>query len=209
MKTFLLLFGLALTVSVYGQSSDEVLEKEMIFRGQGIVLLESGEELIGEIVHTRQNSDMVSVYKPGEKKPMKIKVEDAKQFTIGTDTMFVKVKSTTSEKFVQYLVNKDNKIKVYDATYQTSVVRGGDSKSGFIFPTNKEYWVLFPEREKAISIKDISLSKGKVAEYVKECQSLSEKIESKAIGYRLGGLVPIETLLETYIKISEEFEICN
>jgi len=208
MKNTLLVLLTLIAGNAFGQS-ETPLEKEIKFYGEGIVYLESGDELTGKIKHSRTEDQHIWLYTEGVKKPVKYKIKDVKEFSIGEDYFFVKVKSNTTTKFAQYLVNKDNQIKLYDATYQSSIVRGGDIKSGLLHPTFYEYWVFFPGRKSAVSIKEISLSKKKVAAYVEDCSELSEKIANKEKGYKISAIIPLPIRLETYKRISEEFEDCN
>ena len=208
MKKLLLLLLTLAAINAFGQSKEEVLEKEISFYGKGTVYLENGEELSGKIKHSRTEDGHIRLYTEGEKRPEKYKVDDIVKFTIGDTILFVKVKSITTTKLVQYIGNSDNKIKLYDVTYQSAIIRGGDLKSGHLHPTFQEYWVFFPGMKKAISIKDIILSKKKVAAYVKDCPELSEKITNKERGYKVSAFLPVYILLETYKRISEEYEEC-
>lgn len=207
MKKLLVLLLAFITINAFGQSDKTVQEKERKFVGEGTIYLNSGDELNGKIRHSRVEDGYVLFYTEGVKKPKKYKVNDIVKFTIGDSILFVKVKSTTVTKLVQDMGYSDNKIKIYDATFQGNISVGLDPKKGV--PTYIEYWAFFPGMKKAISIKDIMLSKKKVAKYVADCPDLSEKIANKEKGYKIGAIIPLNTLLETYKRISEEYEECN
>ena len=207
MKKLLVLLLAFVTLNTFGQSNNTIQEKERVFIGEGTIYLESGEELSGRIVHTRTNLKSVSLYTEGVKKPKVCKTNNIVKFTIGDSILFVKVKSTTSTKLVQDIGYSDNKIKIYDATFQGNLYIGLDMKDGA--PTYLEYWIIFPGMKKAISIKDIMLSRKKVAKYVADCPDLSKKILNKEKGYKISVITPLNVLLETYKKISEEYEQCN
>lgn len=207
MKHLVLVVFVFASMSVFSQSSNQVQEKERKFKGEGIIYLENGEEVSGKLLHSRQEDGQVYLYIEGVKKPKKFKTDAITKFIIGDSILFIKVKSNTSTKLVQDIGYVDHKVKIYDATFQPNVIVGVDTKNGL--PTYLEYWIQFPGMKKAVSIKEITLTKKKVAKYVEDCPELSEKILNKESGYRFGSIIPLEKTLENFKRIADEYESCN
>ncbi|NPA44788.1 MAG: hypothetical protein GXO49_04570 [Chlorobi bacterium] len=183
-------------------------ESKIVYNGQVRAILENGETVEGQTSYSKISDDKLKVQVEGEKKVRKYKIKDVKEFTINDTLEFIKVKSTTSVKFVRPLVDRNNKLKVYALTYQSPISSGVDGNK-LLFPTYREYWVLLPGKKKAVSVKDITLSVKKVANSISDCEDLSKKVLKKENGYKLSKLYSAEKLVEVYKKISEEYEGCN
>jgi hypothetical protein len=207
MKQLLLVVFVFASMNAFSQSDNQVQEKERSFMGEGVIYLESGEEITGEIRHNRVDDAVVYHHIEGEKKPKKYKVDDIKEFTIGDSVLFIKIKSNTTTKLVQDIGYSEHKVKIYEATYQSNISVGMDPKHGS--PTTLLYWIQFPGMKKAVSIKEVTLTKKKVASYVEDCPELSEKILNKESGYRFGSIIPLEKTLENFKRIADEYEACN
>jgi len=206
-KIFVFFLMAFITFSSFGQ--EPVLKKEISYSGEGTIFLEDGSKVTGEIVHNRTNNGVIWLYTEGKKRPKKYKVKNITGFTIGDTIYFEKIKTTAGTKLARCINDKNSKIKLYDATYQSPMIKGGNAKSGYLHPTYIDYMVIFPGMKRATSIKDLTMSKKRVAKYVNDCPELSNKILNKEKGYKIGKLIPVSTLLKSYINIANEYENCK
>lgn len=207
MRKLLILFLIALNVSVYAQTQ----EPEISYSGSGKIVTNDGKELQGEISFSFVSSRKIA-FKPVDGEEQKILVKDVKEFYI-SDMHFVKVLSTaltlagSNEEIAIIKTPENYKIKIYETINQGIIGSGSPAT----YETNRDYVVLFPNAEKPRSISDLSFAplNKKVSKLIADCPSLSEKIASKADGYKLGMISSDQQRLDMFLKIANEYQECK
>jgi hypothetical protein len=191
--------------------AQEQQEPEVVFNGEGKILMEDGTILEGTISYSFVNSTHVTI-KMSDGKNEKIKRSLIKSFEVSY-TFFEKISQGTGiviggdSEFAIRKTPEDSKIKVYETINQGRL--GSGSSSGFLYTTHRNVIVYFPN-QKPKPINDLSLSpfNKKVSKLVADCQELSEKIANKEDGYKIGLVTPPQTKLEIYLRIAEEYSKC-
>ncbi len=211
MRTHLLFFVFVFSaLSLFAQQQEEQdLRVEISYNGKGTLYLKNGQVINGNISHSRIYPNKVWITPEGEKKAQKYKAKDVIKFKIGDTLIFETIKSPSATLFARCLTDENSKIKVYDLTVQSQFITGGSYETGYLHSTSEDYFVLFPTMEKPISIKDIRMTRKKVAKYVSDCPELSQKILNKQKGYNIMSILPAEILLERYLRIAEDYNNCK
>jgi hypothetical protein len=187
-------------------------EKEIIYSGQGKITLETGDEISGEVYHSRLTQMSVSVKTPdGETK--RFKVPEVKGFTIGS-ILFEKVKTPKiaikDADFAILLSNPESPIRVYEVCWQENVSMGAAAAANE-WPTNIEYYVLFPVigvLKDFSNIAFIPFGK-KVSKLVEDCPELVAKIQNKEKGFFIGLISTDQDKQNVFVNIANAYANCK
>lgn len=186
-------------------------ESEIIYSGDGTVVLETGEQLTGLIKHSRVTQRRVSISVDG--KQTTYKIAEVKHFTIG-DIYFEKIESPIVSipqdyDFAILFSSPQSTIRVYEVCYQEDIAIGENAAKG-LWPTNRSYHVLFPSAKKLKGLDDIAfIPFKKVTKLVSDCQPLVDKINNKEKGYFLSLVATSEQKLDAFINIANSYSQCK
>ena len=187
-------------------------EKEIIYTGAGKIVLETGEELEGEIQHSRLTQMSVTV-KNASGETKRFKVGDVKNFTIGT-IYFERVKTPKiaikDSDFAILLSDPASRIRVYEVCWQENISMGAAAAANE-WPTNREYYVLFPSVGQLKDFSNIAFIPfvKKVSKLVEDCPALSERIQKKEKGYFLGLIATDQDKQNVFVNIANAYAACK
>jgi hypothetical protein len=185
-------------------------EKEIIYSGQGKIILETGVELEGKITHSRVTQRRVHIRK-ADNTLETYKSKEVKNFSIG-DIFFEKIITPglgiKDFDFAVVLSNPSSKVRVYEVCWQDDIGMGTSGE--ILWPTHWEYYVLFPSQPKLRRFSDIDLIPfaKKVSKLVEECADVSAKIKAKEKGYSISLISTDDDKLNVFKNISNEYINC-
>jgi hypothetical protein len=141
------------------------------------------------------------------------KLKEVKNFKINDD-FYEKAEIPTvaikDPHFARVLSPESSPIRVYYIAWQENVSMGSDAQAG-LWPTHKEYYVLFPTIGKLRDLGHIDFMPfaKKVSKLVEDCPALAEKIKAKEKGYAVSLIAAPENRLETFINIASGYASCD
>lgn len=201
----LLLFGF-LAIGFFASAQN--VEPEVVYSGEGKIIMIDGKELSGEISYSFVTSRKILYTAPGAERE-KISANDVKEFTIsGTRFVRVVVPALSIGKdweFAICLTPENYKISVFE-TINQGIVGNGNG-----YNTERDYCIKFPGDEKAKSLSDLSFMpfNKKVSKLVSDCPALAEKITNKVDGYKIGMITTPEQRFDVFMKVASEYQECN
>ena len=204
----LLLLSIFVSAAAMGQNPEE---PEIIYEGSGKIVLEDGTVQEGTVHHSRVTQRRISIKAAPEDKYNTYKTKEVKEFFID-ELHFVKVETpglgVKDPDFALLRSQEDAAIKVYEVCWQENL--GSGSGGGAVWPTHRQYYVLFPNQSKMKGIGDLAYtSSKKIAKYVKDCPELAGKLSSKQSGYAYGMIANDAMKLDVFLKVSEEYRACQ
>ncbi len=203
MRKIALIFGMLLfvTLSLHSQTDNVTMEAQIDYKGPGVIVLNTGEKLIGTVKYYAKQEQWVWLEVEGEE-IKRYKGTAVKEFTVNNQKIVLLKKAGLSV-LAHLRSEPDYKIQIFEHISQTY------KSPGDLIPTIREHYVYFKEHDKLLSMKDIGLTNKKIAVYTKDCEELSKKIASKSKEYKIGMMTPAFKKVKILKAISEAYHNCN
>src|SRR6185436_16070547 len=134
-------------------------------------------------------------------------------FTLG-DMFFEKIVTPgipiSKLDFALVLSNPTSAVRVYKVCWQEDIAVGADAQAG-VWPTNWEYYVLFPSMEQMKSPSHLAFTPftKKVSKLVEKCPELQNKITNKEKGYSFGLISTAKDKLDVFINVANAYGSCK
>jgi hypothetical protein len=187
------------TVTAFSQTDDIIIR----YKGDGKLVLTTGETINGKVEFLPSSPGKVEIIPEGQEKETRYKYDEVKDFTVGDKHYFsVKMKGGAvqvgnSTYFAQLITPEDARIKMY--MFETQDL--GVSKS---------YYASIPGDETAYALTDLKFTPfKKIIEYVKDCQTLVDKITAKEKGYSIPLTATDDMRKEVFMNISTTHYNCK
>lgn len=206
-------FAFAASAQIKSLTNDGTTkEPEIIYTGPGKITLETGEEVVGNISHSLITQNRISITK-NDGKSETYKLKEVKTFRINND-FYEKAEIPTlaikDPHFALLMSSESSPVKVYFIAWQENISFGADAEAG-LWPTHKEYYVLFPSigKLREMSHLDFMPFAKKVSALVGDCTTLAGKIKNKEKGYSISLISKPDVTLQTFITIANEYGSCK
>jgi len=170
------------------------------YAGNGKIILNSGEELVGKVAIELYHPDEVAIGL-SNREIKNFNTRAVKEFYIEDKHYFtIKIPVIGNTNTFAYLISKEGyKIRLF--RYEQSDL----SKS-----ISTEIYVLFEGEQKAYTLDDFRVHPfSKVSKFVQSCPELAKKIADKQEGYTLPNSASTDEFIELYKKVAEEYQNCN
>jgi hypothetical protein len=207
MKTVVSILFAIIVVQFYS-AAQETIEKEISYKGIGKVIMEDGSQIEGQLEFKLTDDHTVLLYKEGEKKPQKIIDKDFKTFNIG-EQYFYKIQVPTRQVTGSPINDNNCKILILKSVSQSPTISGGSLVNGFTHETITGYYILFTESNTILAPNDFRCNNKKISSLVTNCDELSKKIANKEKGYVFTLIQTIDSRIEIFKKIAEEYRNCK